>query len=557
MKKKFLAVILIVCGLLSDTVLAQIEVRQYTEADRCVVTGEFDKPNMTVNLQILRPGVTDEMLAAADPSQADEIGGLILAVLQLRTDEDGKINDEFKMNDLTGTYRYRYRTTDSATVNEGSFYYVNQAMLSELTEAVNAADTAEKVCELLEEKGETCGIDMTYYAALSSGGRESVAAALLKKSFGSFAELNRKFKIAAAEQNLTEQKDADVIIGMLKAYGEEMEIEKMSGYELYADMNDKQKKDFAVRLASDDAVVSLETLSVHFCEHAVLAAWYGAEAWTDGEGLLKAYPDVLGVDLGEYNNLKSRSAVLKMLSGKRFDSASDFCRYFNQAVSEQAQKEKSSGSSGGSGGGSSHGGYIDSALPQEEASGGDTEALFDDLEAVPWAAEYIETLAKQGIIGGREERKFYPQDYITREEYLKLLVECFGLKDDTAVCEFDDVKRGEWYYSYVASGVRNGITEGVSEYSFGTGQPISRQDLAVMTVRALENRKIVLPAVDEEKMFKDGIADYAYDSVRTLQTAGIINGIGEAEFAPERSATRAEAAKIIYCVMSAAGAAEL
>ena len=42
------------------------------------------------------------------------------------------------------------------------------------------------------------------------------------------------------------------------------------------------------------------------------------------------------------------------------------------------------------------------------------------------------------------------------------------------------------------------------------------------------------------------IADYAADAIKALFEAGIINGKGENQFEPQGSATRAEAAKIIY-----------
>ena len=45
------------------------------------------------------------------------------------------------------------------------------------------------------------------------------------------------------------------------------------------------------------------------------------------------------------------------------------------------------------------------------------------------------------------------------------------------------------------------------------------------------------------------IADYAKDSVSALQHAGIINGIEDNLFAPDASANRAMAAKVIYMLM--------
>ena len=42
------------------------------------------------------------------------------------------------------------------------------------------------------------------------------------------------------------------------------------------------------------------------------------------------------------------------------------------------------------------------------------------------------------------------------------------------------------------------------------------------------------------------IADYAKDAVYTLRDKGVLNGKGENEFAPTDTATRAEAAMLLY-----------
>ena len=50
----------------------------------------------------------------------------------------------------------------------------------------------------------------------------------------------------------------------------------------------------------------------------------------------------------------------------------------------------------------------------------------------------------------------------------------------------------------------------------------------------------------------DSISTYAKDAVGALSGAGIINGMGDGNFAPGAFATRAQAAKIIYNVLALA-----
>ena len=49
------------------------------------------------------------------------------------------------------------------------------------------------------------------------------------------------------------------------------------------------------------------------------------------------------------------------------------------------------------------------------------------------------------------------------------------------------------------------------------------------------------------------ISDYALEAVKHLSGAGIINGYEDGTFGPQRTLTRAEAARIIYGVLQLEG----
>ena len=88
---------------------------------------------------------------------------------------------------------------------------------------------------------------------------------------------------------------------------------------------------------------------------------------------------------------------------------------------------------------------------------------------------------------------------------------------------------------------------GQSETVFGSGQNITRQDMACIAANAAKMYGITFS--DESKtLFEDDaqIADYARSSVYALRAGGILNGKENNAFCPTDNATRAEAAKIIY-----------
>lgn len=210
-----------------------------------------------------------------------------------------------------------------------------------------------------------------------------------------------------------------------------------------------------------------------------------------------------------------------------------------------------SGGSSGSGGGGGNRGNSGSAgvinLPTETKPA-TPQKLYTDVDDTHWAKQYIETVSEEGIMNGRGNQIFEPDANITREEFVKVLLIAFGfeLKDDAGV-EFADVDKNAWYYPYVATAKNLGIINGISETAFGISSAITREDMAVMVVRAASLKGKTYDATVSEITFadQDTIADYAKESVQILTKAAILSGMGDNTFAPQRPATRAEVAKII------------
>ena len=93
-----------------------------------------------------------------------------------------------------------------------------------------------------------------------------------------------------------------------------------------------------------------------------------------------------------------------------------------------------------------------------------------------------------------------------------------------------------------------GIINGISNEEFGVGANLTRQDLAVIAIRAAKAANVEIPSDIKAANFNDAdaIADYANDAVNALYSMGIINGKDGNVFAPNDYCTRAEAAKITY-----------
>lgn len=185
---------------------------------------------------------------------------------------------------------------------------------------------------------------------------------------------------------------------------------------------------------------------------------------------------------------------------------------------------------------------------EDEQQQGSVKSKFKDLTSVSWAREYIETLASEGVLSGVGEGTFAPNNNVKREEFAKMLVGAFALKDDNAATLLSDVGKDKWYYSFVSIAEKLKIVNGIGENKFGVGSNITRQDMAVMAYRASKVAGTTISATKEAQKFTDesNIANYAKESVTLMQQAGIISGMDGGRFAPNENATRAQAAKIIY-----------
>ena len=171
-------------------------------------------------------------------------------------------------------------------------------------------------------------------------------------------------------------------------------------------------------------------------------------------------------------------------------------------------------------------------------------------DANGWGRDFIAVLNARGIINGKSETEFMPDSPITREEFIKLVVELFGLLDESAVCEFTDVPQGAWYEKYVASAHAAGITDGIGDGKFGTGAYVSRQDMAKIINTILISKGIEIPT-GSAAGFKDDarIADYAKIHVYAI-SGHIISGDDLGNFNPNKNATRQEAAKMVYGMLN-------
>ncbi|WP_052350734.1 S-layer homology domain-containing protein [Paenibacillus gorillae] len=182
---------------------------------------------------------------------------------------------------------------------------------------------------------------------------------------------------------------------------------------------------------------------------------------------------------------------------------------------------------------------------------------FGDLDSVKWAKHPIEVMASKGIINGTSAGAFSPEARITRADFLVLLVKTLGLTSEFEG-NFSDADSNAYYYEALGIAKQLGLATGSGNNEFHPKENISRQDMMVLTARALEKLKGLQPVQSSAGLdvYSDrkAVASYAELSLAVLAEAGLVNGSGNM-LNPRGLTTRAEAAVFLYRIYNQYGAA--
>ncbi|TYP52422.1 S-layer homology domain-containing protein [Thermosediminibacter litoriperuensis] len=178
---------------------------------------------------------------------------------------------------------------------------------------------------------------------------------------------------------------------------------------------------------------------------------------------------------------------------------------------------------------------------------------FSDVEN-HWARTYIEYIASKGIIKGKAQGMFAPEDRVTRAEFTAMLVRLLKLEDKETVqnLPFTDVLPDDWFYSTVRAAYNSGLARGTGD-EFNPNSLITRQEMAVLVTRAasIVNKSAFVDSVEVEKILsaykdRDRISEWAKTEIAVAVKLGLIRGVGTDILAPGETATRAQAATVIY-----------
>lgn len=201
------------------------------------------------------------------------------------------------------------------------------------------------------------------------------------------------------------------------------------------------------------------------------------------------------------------------------------------------------------------------AAPKAETSPAQTPATtaspikFSDVPQDLWARPYIEALAARDIISGFPDGTFKPGGSITRAEFAALLQKAFEQKPKLKAPNFKDVQPNFWALPAIQETASSGFLQGYSQDTFRPNQPIPKVQVLVALSRGLALIPDMAPQ-EMLKIYQDSaqIPNYAKAPVSAATKAGlVVNYPNSKVLNPNRNATRAEVAAMVYQAMVQAG----
>lgn len=171
-------------------------------------------------------------------------------------------------------------------------------------------------------------------------------------------------------------------------------------------------------------------------------------------------------------------------------------------------------------------GMIGSAAPNVQAATA-ASTQFSDVKATHWAASAIKQGVTKGYIEGYETGKFKPDASVTRAEFVKMVVSAMELNTAPA--------SGKWYVEYVNAASKAGLYASADYTNNDTAwnKVMTREEMARVAARAI------------------GETTTENDKWMYLATkAGLIEGVGKGQIAPQGLTTRAQAVVLIERILS-------
>ncbi len=193
--------------------------------------------------------------------------------------------------------------------------------------------------------------------------------------------------------------------------------------------------------------------------------------------------------------------------------------------------------------------------PSDPKPSEDPEAKFPFVDVLEsdWFYGDVKHVWEEKLMQGTSATTFEPLTTTTRGMITTILYRMEGEPAIAGSSPFSDVVAGEYYANAIVWANKHGILRGYDDGRAGPNDIITREQFAAILYRYADYKKQDVSARADLSSYTDvaEISDYAVDAVAWANAKGFIIGVSETELAPKASATRSQAAAIIWRYYSA------
>ena len=168
-----------------------------------------------------------------------------------------------------------------------------------------------------------------------------------------------------------------------------------------------------------------------------------------------------------------------------------------------------------------------------------------DVNDGDWFAPSVYFVLKNGLMNGVSEFVFSPGAPMTRAMLVTVLWRHEG-EPEAPANTFSDVKAGAWYADAVSWAASTGVVNGVGSNKFDPEGNITREQMAAILYRYCNGRGIDTSKQGSLSGFPDAgkVSSYATTALQWTVAEGIIGG-SDGKLLPQGNATRAQVATIL------------
>lgn len=183
------------------------------------------------------------------------------------------------------------------------------------------------------------------------------------------------------------------------------------------------------------------------------------------------------------------------------------------------------------------------------------EVEFTDHDDSRYEFHAVQMLSRTGVIKGNEKGEAKIDDNVTRAEAVAMVMRFLGLEripETHAIVNFEDVSKNDWFYPTVMAAYNCGIVQGDSENTFSPNRDVTREEITVMVVRALQYAGLRCPLRGTDNIADmNDVSDWAKEAYELIGS-NYVSDYDDTDTAnpvrvllPQKAATRYDVAYIL------------